>query len=353
MALTKKPHMSEKRLAALGRNRALSHGPATPEGRERIRAAHLRHGSYSKSDEEALRALGEDPADFRKLLDGLRGEQTADILHEHLAKRLARALWRMERADHMQDGCALRQAREEEYAREGRLHMQMMRLKITARHWQLLAQAVARPHYVTTRDELNFMRQLHKDGAAKEMSEVCLALFYQLQEPGKLKPGDPGFEDEEQQDAQGRVLMRIKDIFGLNHDPEPPAQAATAPGAPPENQQETGALEGREPNPYPEITEAQWAARQPVRQLLENLLTRQVEIFDAQHHDLMRQVLNGPSVYERAAEIVPKHPDAALLQRMEDSNCRQLMRMSSLLLRLRRQEHLRENRERLGKSVDV
>jgi len=43
MSLVKKPDMTPKRLAALARNRARSHGPAAAAGRERIRAANLRH----------------------------------------------------------------------------------------------------------------------------------------------------------------------------------------------------------------------------------------------------------------------------------------------------------------------
>jgi hypothetical protein len=33
---------------------------------------------------------------------------------------------------------------------------------------------------------------------------------------------------------------------------------------------------------YPRITAQEWEAREPVRQLLENILTRQVELFGAQ-----------------------------------------------------------------------
>jgi len=169
------------------------------------------------------------------------------------------------------------------------------------------------------------------------MSEVCLSLFYQLREPGRLKPGDPGFEDEEQQDAQRRVLVRIKEIFGLNTDSEQEADEASEPGQSQEGQPGEGGT-APEVNPYPHITEDQWAAREPVRQLLENLLTRQVEIFEAQHRELLRESLAGPSPEERAAEIVPSDPQTKLMQRMEDSNFRQVARITSLLLRLRRHE---------------
>ena len=173
------------------------------------------------------------------------------------------------------------------------------------------------------------------------MSEVCLSLLYQLREPGLPVPGDPNFEDEEKQDAQRRVLVRIKEIFGLNTDSEPEANASG-------KEQEGQAVEGGtapEVDPYPHIPEELWEAREPVRQLLQNLLTRQVQIFEAQHEDLMRQSVAGPSVHERAAEIVPTHPNSKLMQRMEDSNFRQMARITGLIVRMKRLERLMGERD--------
>ena len=75
-----------------------------------------------------------------------------------------------------------------------------------------------------------------------------------------------------------------------------------------------------------------------MRQLLENILSRQVETFDAQHRDLMRQLVSGPSPHERAAEIVPNYPGAETIERMQHASQRRLMRLSGVLIRLRRQE---------------
>jgi hypothetical protein len=350
MSLVKKHKMTEKRLAAQRANARHSQGAKTPEGQARVRDTNLRHGFYSKSCEGALRALGEDPAEFQALLEGLSEKATVlSTLQESLGERLARAIQRMRRADRMQEGYALRQAQQEEATRQGRLHMQMMRLKMVSRSWQRLAQAVADPRYVTTEADLDFMRKLHSEGVAKEMGEVALALFYQLREPGRPLPGDPDFYDKEEYEKAQRVVAQVKEIFGIGMSaqrqaPDKPGASAATPGG----EGQPGGTECDDnpaptqppspPNPYPDVTEEQWAAREPVRQLLENLLTRQVEIFDAQHHELLRQSLAGPSAYERAAEIAPTLEDAKLMQRMEDSSCRHLLRMSGLLIRLRRHE---------------
>ena len=94
------------------------------------------------------------------------------------------AMWLMNRADRMQEGYALRQAKDENLGREDRLHAQMMRLKMTADSLQLLAQSVAGEHYATTPADLDLMKNLHQEGAVKEMGEIALPLFYQLQRAG-------------------------------------------------------------------------------------------------------------------------------------------------------------------------
>src|ERR1019366_9570698 len=141
--------MTEKQLAANRRNQKLCHGPVTVEGRERIRAAHLRHGFYSQDEEVALRALGEDPAQLEALTEGLwETYRPDDAAQEGLVIRLARATWLMNRADRMQQGYAVRQAQDVNIGRGDRLHVQMMRLKITAETLERLAESVAQWHYV-------------------------------------------------------------------------------------------------------------------------------------------------------------------------------------------------------------
>ena len=133
MSLVKSPRMTEKKVAANQRNQKLAHDSVTDERRERIRAALLRFGFNAQAEEMAMRALGEDPAHFQELLEGLWEEwNPAGGLQEGVVIRLARAMWLMNRADRMQEGYAVRQAQDVNSGRQDRLHAQMMRLKITA-----------------------------------------------------------------------------------------------------------------------------------------------------------------------------------------------------------------------------
>jgi hypothetical protein len=82
-------------------------------------------------------------------------------------------------------------------------------------------------------------------------------------------------------------------------------------------------------DPYRNVTEEQWEARESVRQLLENTLSRQVNRFEAQPRGLTRQCLSGPSVYERGTEIVPARPNTPLTLRMENANFRRVAPMTA------------------------
>jgi hypothetical protein len=357
VSLLRNHEMTEKKLAALRRNQKLSHGPVTDEGRGRIRAACLRHGFYVQAEEVALRDLGEDPSQFQELLGGFWEEyDPVGASQESLVIRLARATWLMNRSDRMQEGCAVRQAHDVSSGREDRLHAQMMRLKMTEERLRRLAQSVATPHYVTAREDLEKMKSLHEDGVLRDMGEIALALFCQLQDPGERNEDG---ELVDSQEAQRKVLIRIKEIFGLHRDVPPPVCGA-ADSPPPEEcpqvpspvnsesdrrtpeVEDAGVAQAKQDRRYPHITWAEWEARERPRQLLENILTRQVEACESQRKALLKESLKGPSPYERAAEIAPTHPEGTHLRRMQDSYFREVRRVTNLLLKLKRHQRQME-----------
>jgi hypothetical protein len=90
-------------------------------------------------------------------------------------------------------------------------------------------------------------------------------------------------------------------------------------------------------SPASRFTAAEWDAREEPRQLLENLLTRQMESCKEQRKALLKESVKGPSPYERAAEIAPTHPNAPVMRRMQDSHFREVRRVTNLLLKIKRQ----------------
>ena len=378
MSLIKKHEMNEKKVAANRRNQKLSHGPATEERRERIRAALRRFGYNAQAEEAAMRALGEDPADFQELLEALWEEwNPTGAMQEGVVIRLARAMWLANRADRMQEGYALRQAQDVNRERQDRLHAKMMRLRITADRLRLLVQAVAHKHYVTTPEDLEKMKNLHQEGVLKDMSEIALALFYQQHAPGT---GEDGEYELDSFEAAQKVVGQVKEIFGIGTRPPYAPQANVAPnsGQPQESQHpaqagvapdfspargnlaldfspalKVGATQDEQQKRYPYITAPEWESRERPRQLLENLLTRQAESCEAQRKAILKESLKGPSPYERAAEIAPTHPNARLMRRMQDSNLREARRLTNLLLRIKRYERQMGALENTASCHDV
>lgn len=97
MSLMKRRTMTERQKDAARTNGRSSHGPATRDGRERIRAANLRHGLFSQAQEIVLPSLGEDAEQFENLTQsGYESWPGADASQ---VASLAAAMWRLERVD--------------------------------------------------------------------------------------------------------------------------------------------------------------------------------------------------------------------------------------------------------------
>ena len=109
MSLVKSPEMTEANGAAHRANGRSSRGPVTPQGQAQSAAANLRHGFYSREQAEAMVRLGENPEEFRRLMESLLEDlQPREGLEFQLVLQMGRTLWRMQRAERMQEGLALR-----------------------------------------------------------------------------------------------------------------------------------------------------------------------------------------------------------------------------------------------------
>ena len=90
-----------------------STGPRTEAGKNRSRLNALTHGGFASGlawTDQSLRALGEDPEEFRKLVAGLRAAEgpASDPLWELQLEDLARLYWRRRRLERAWEDWAAR-----------------------------------------------------------------------------------------------------------------------------------------------------------------------------------------------------------------------------------------------------
>lgn len=282
MSLTPKRKMTQKNLAAHRRNGPKSRGAVTPAGKARARQGHLRHGFYSQDSLEVMTSLGEDPKDYRHLLDSLE-DNVAEGLEGQLVRQIARALWRMQRSERMQDGAALKRVRKgiqrEDFLNSARFldtHKTYQRLLGLGRTLNAI------PNYVPTAEEV---QEFVNGFGATPPDEIqkLFPLFQSLREAAAKAPGSAN-------DLEGGGLV------------EP-------------------ATDGSEVE----------SMRHELKDVLFKVTLPYTEAF-SKHIEQSEAISSKENI---AALMAPQGASAALMQRMEDSNLRQLCRLTDMLAKIR------------------
>jgi hypothetical protein len=286
MSLTKKPEMTPEKIAANQANGRLSDGPATPEGMERIRDANTKHGFYSQAEGEALRALGEDPDEFKAMLKDLIAEwQPATGFEARLVKRLAGALWKCERGDRWQESVAVRQLQNLDQNVARRIREAEARFKQAQATLKGLVDATKKEDYITGYAEILAFADVFGDepkGKDREME----TLLYRL-----LKPGTP---------VHGKA----------------PAD-----------------YEG--PEALPDLPIAEGHHRPAVRRELRERLEEEMEARKVRLAQELKEFERATNPYYRETLLAPAHPHAQLMLRSEDSNFRKVERLTTMLMKIR------------------
>ena len=112
MSLIRKRRSTEKELAASRANGGKSRGPATEMGKARSAAGRLRHGLLSVRADGPMEEFGEDAEEYKQLMDSLIEDlQPRAGLELELVAGMRGTIWRLRRAERMQDGAVLRRLR--------------------------------------------------------------------------------------------------------------------------------------------------------------------------------------------------------------------------------------------------
>jgi hypothetical protein len=267
-----------------GRETGKVRGPVTPTGKAHSAAAMLRHGFYSRARDKAMIALGEDPKEYRGLLQSLLDDlEPGAGLQSELVLRMARALWRMQRAERMQDGLAVKRAQN---------GLQM-------------AQLAAAPSLLENRD----------------LYERLCAIGQMMNRPAP--PPTPA-EIEALVGAFGnKPLDDVQKLFPLVRSFGEAASKAPWPPNGNDDLEPTASS--------PEAQESK-SLHQQLRGALTEVATHYLKTGDL----LMEMYDKTQSPENIAALMAPKNESSMFMQRMEDSNLRQLWRLTKMFLMVKR-----------------
>ena len=322
MALVQMPKMTEKNLAAHQQNGRQSRGAATPQGKERARAANLRHGYYSKINDEALTALGENPQELADLMAGAHEQWRPANPHQvWITERLARLQWKIDRADRMQENAMARPVQRAEKRR---------RQKALNAHYcyadvhgilSLLQSDTLRPDYYTPPGYfVNFSRAFRVNSGSR-MEEIR-HLLHRLRKPdgyvaftGRLSAGATAHKG----------WKEVRELY-----------------------------EDGSPIPQPEIPIAQGEERDNLRAELHALTAAELEEVKLIWEDQLLPEADQPLTQQDRDDLAADtYKTTELMRRQEHSCFREYFRLGSLLLKLQANESTEERAKPENRPCDM
>ncbi len=400
MSLIQKPPMTDNNRTAHQRNGRQSRGAATAAGKERSRAAHLRHGFYSQQREEALRALGEDPAELAALIASTRAQwQPTNDFQERIAERMARLWWRTERAERMQESLIVWEMQEHQKRRHERAQELRNDCEAQASVLEMLRDYSAQPRFYVPRFLFHHF-QLAFGGGVPGRRRRILWLMHSLRPPqGATSSGGPsgawpsaprGFAPGERVEAAAEEACPPGASVESGGDEEVSRSGVgTTEGCPPGeradgNERPSGGVDGGvrdgTAKPTPMSEEQYLAEMQQMEDIDEleyglfSIPSSQTPIAEGAERDRLREALGIlarielsfvhkefdpqieeqekalPRIEQDEAQAAP-HQHAELMRREEGSCFRQFMRLATLLQKMQKQDE--KNARNEGSSGDV
>ena len=313
MPLINHPKSTENSTAARRSNGRKSRGATTAEGKERIRAANLKHGYYSKVREEALVALGEDPKELAALIAGAHEQfQPANAYQADLVNQLAGLRWRMRRAERAQESAMVRKIQAVEARRHGTASQLRYRWVDISDFLGILRLAVGRTDYYTHPGLIERCVEVMKINSSPGMRDI-LQLLYILRKPRRFAEEMPPPMADAMTD---RDWDTIDDLY------------------------DEGAVSKQ---PHPEIAVAEGAERDPLRADLRERIELEIRLNNESWGETIAEAEAPLSIIERDRLAIAVQKENTLI-RLEESTCfREFWRLGTILTKLREDEGNQES----------
>ncbi len=313
MSLLKRLALTTRKLEANQANARMSQGPATAEGIERIREARLVHGFYSKGAGESVRALGEKPEDFERLLASLTETWQPETGYEEmLVRRLARALWRVERADRIQEAMTVSRAE------RVTLNLEDHEEKAAADHKRKLAilerltEQSQHSGFRAGKADLDDIQQILGNHATGRAGDI-LYLVWRL-----MSPTDP---------AAHAIAGQVRALEGGR--PQSPEND----GSDTRDVEANDARRGVETRP--ELAPATGDERNRLRAQLRSMLRQEIEAQQAEYRRSRDRRGREVTSAVLDAAMAPDDPQADLMLRTETAAFRQVKQITEMLMQFR------------------
>jgi hypothetical protein len=158
-------------------------GPAAAEAAADSAVATFRKEFHIGSQPGLLRALGEEPEEYQRMMESLLEDlQPRAGLESHLVEQIGETFWRMRRAQHMRDGLAQKRIQDKVMAEQMAATMQASRALETVEPFERLGDALSRQREGPTAAEIAQFVESRKGDSSGEMQEF-IVLLESLQQP--------------------------------------------------------------------------------------------------------------------------------------------------------------------------
>jgi hypothetical protein len=183
MSSDNEPEMTQEKASGQEVNAPSATAAATPQPAVSPAVADFRRRFFTDSRYGLLGAMGEQPDEYQRAMESLLEDlQPRPGLETHLAEQIGDTFWRMQRAQNIRDGLALKSIQRKVQGEEMLTSMQASKIFDAVEPFERLQEALSRRGQGPTAAEIDAFVKTRKGESSQEMQEF-ITLLKSLKEP--------------------------------------------------------------------------------------------------------------------------------------------------------------------------